>query len=99
MILTESIIDALSLISIGFQNVQPIYGNNGFTEEHLEILKNDRVKTVILAFDNDEAGKEATEKIKEKLLAEGFKVKIVFPPRITSLERIANRSIARRVIT
>jgi len=46
----------------------------------LQTLKDDRVKTVILAFDNDEAGINASEKIKEKLLEEGFKVKVIFPP-------------------
>jgi len=80
IILTECIIDCLSLIEIGFDNVQPIYGVNGFTDEHLQTLKDDRVKTVILAFDNDNAGINAGEKIKEKLLEEGFKVKIIIPP-------------------
>ncbi len=80
IILTESIIDALSLISLGFENTQSIYGTNGFTDEHLQMLKDDRVKTVILAFDNDEPGKAAAEKIKEKLVSEGFKVKVISPP-------------------
>ena len=85
LILTESIIDALSLIELGFQNVQPIYGTNGFTDEHLQTLKDDRVKTVILALDNDPStssgqagpGQKAAESIKEKLINEGFKVKIL----------------------
>lgn len=79
IILTESIIDALSLISLGFENTQGIYGTNGFTDEHLGALKDDRVKTVILAFDNDEAGRNASLKLKEKLLPEGFTVKVVSP--------------------
>ena len=79
IILTESIIDCLSLIETGFENVQPIYGTNGFTGEHLQTLKADRVKTVILALDNDEAGTFAGEKLKESLINEGFKVKIVSP--------------------
>ena len=61
IILTEGIIDALSLIALGLENVQACYGVNGFTEEHLEILKADRVKTVIIAFDNDEPGRKASE--------------------------------------
>ena len=85
LILTECIIDALSLIELGFQNVQPIYGTNGFTDEHLQTLKDDRVKTVILALDNDPStssgqagpGQKAAESIKEKLINEGFKVKIL----------------------
>jgi DNA primase catalytic core len=77
IVLTESIIDALSLIETGLENIQPIYGTNGFTDEHLEILKADRVKTVILALDNDEAGQKATETLKERLIIEGFKVKLL----------------------
>lgn len=77
IILTESIIDALSLIELDVQNVQPIYGVNGFTDEHLQILKDDRVKTITIAFDNDEAGKTASVNLKEKLLSEGFAVKVI----------------------
>jgi DNA primase catalytic core len=80
IILTESIIDALSLVKLGFENTQSLYGTNGFTEEHLQILKDDRVKTVVLALDNDEAGRTASEKIREKLLSEGFAVKEIVPP-------------------
>ena len=79
IILTECIIDCMSLIEIGFENVQSIYGTNGFTGEHLQTLKADRVKTVILALDNDEPGQIASEKLKESLINEGFKVKIVSP--------------------
>jgi DNA primase len=80
IILTESIIDALSLIQLGIQNVQACYGTNGFTEEHLAILKDDRVKTVLIGFDNDQAGRTAAEKLKDKLVQEDFTVKVVFPP-------------------
>lgn len=79
IILTESIFDALSLIKLGFDNTQSIYGTNGFTEEHLKQLKDDRVKTVILALDNDEAGRSAAAKLKEKLSGEGFAVKEIYP--------------------
>lgn len=79
IILTESILDALSLIALGLENVQSLYGTNGLTEEHLEVLKADRVKTVILALDNDEAGRKASGALKEQLLEEGFAVKVIFP--------------------
>ena len=79
IILTECIIDALSLIETGLENVQSIYGTNGFTEEHLQTLKADRVKTVILALDNDEPGQKAVEKHKERLIGENFRVKILLP--------------------
>lgn len=85
IILTESIIDALSLIEIGIENVQSIYGTNGFTDEHLQILKDDRVKTVVIAFDADEAGNSASMKLAERLLSEGFSVKTITPPVVPNL--------------
>ncbi len=80
LILTESILDGLSLISLGIENVLPLYGTNGFTHAHLEALKANRVKTVTLALDNDEPGRKACEKLKAVLLAEGFAVKALVSP-------------------
>ena len=79
IILTECIIDALSLIALGLENVQACYGVHGFTDEHLQILKADRVKTAIVAFDNDEPGRKASEELADRLAAEGFSVKRIFP--------------------
>jgi DNA primase len=58
IILTESVIDALSLVQIGVENVVPLYGTSGFTAEHLEALRAERVQSVVLALDNDEPGPE-----------------------------------------
>ena len=80
IILTESILDALSLISLSFENVQSLYGTNGLTDEHLSLLKADRVRTVILALDSDEAGSKASEKLQNRLTGEGFSVKLITPP-------------------
>jgi DNA primase catalytic core len=80
VILSESILDGLSLLLLGSENVLPLYGTNGFTAHHLAALKSNRVKTVVLALDNDEPGRRATEKLKAELLREGFTVKVVFPP-------------------
>lgn len=85
IILAESIIDAMSLISLGFENTQSIYGINGFTGEHLNILKDDRVKNVVLAFDSDEPGRNASLKLKEQLIFEGFAVKVVIPPDVPNM--------------
>jgi DNA primase len=81
IILTESIIDALSLIQLGLVNVQPSYGTNGFTEEHLKLLKDNLVKTIVIGFDEDEAGRKASENLKSQLVVEGFKVKVISPPQ------------------
>jgi len=80
IILTESILDALSLIQLGIENVIPCYGAGGFTDEHLSLLKNERVKMIVIAFDTDIAGRKASGKLSEKLIGEGFEVKVIEPP-------------------
>ena len=69
ILLTESIIDALTLYDQGFKNVVPIYGVNGLTEDHL-LLFNRRIREAYLVFDADEAGRKgATDtalQLKEK---------------------------------
>ncbi len=72
LILTESIIDALTLYDQGFKNVMPIYGVNGLLEEHLLLFAR-KIKTAYLVFDADEAGKQAAAavalRLKEKQIA------------------------------
>ena len=80
IIFCESIMDCLSLITMGFENVQPLYGVGTLTEEHISILKDDRVKTIVLGFDNDDAGRSGCEKHKKTLLDAGFSVKVIIPP-------------------
>jgi DNA primase len=66
IILTESIIDALTLYDQGFKNVVPVYGVNGLIDDHLSLF-NRRVKEVYLVFDADEAGRNATEAVSLRL--------------------------------
>lgn len=67
IILTESIIDALALYANGFKNVIPLYGTNGWSESHTELLKHHPVEHVYICFDNDEAGMNAGFAVKEKI--------------------------------
>jgi len=60
--LTESIIDALTLYDQGFKNVMPIYGVNGFLDDHLSFF-NRKVKETYLVFDADDAGRKAAESV------------------------------------
>jgi hypothetical protein len=46
----------------------------------LSILKEHRVKEVVTAFDNDEAGIKGTEKLREKLISNDFAVRTIYPP-------------------
>lgn len=67
IILTESIIDALSFIQCGYLNAIPIYGANGYIQDHAEFFKRFGTKKVTLALDPDETGKKAAAAIAEKL--------------------------------
>lgn len=67
LILTESIIDAASLLQIDEiiekYSVLACYGTNGLNEEiQNAILDLKELEEIIFAFDNDEAGKEAVKK-------------------------------------
>ncbi len=71
LILTESIIDALTLYDRGFKNVMPIYGVNGLLEEHLSLF-NRNIKEAYLAFDADEAGRQAAKAVASRLKEKGI---------------------------
>ena len=66
IILTESIIDGLTLYAQGFKNVVPVYGVNGLTEDHLALFSR-KTKEIFLAFDNDQAGTDGMAKVEKQL--------------------------------
>ena len=66
IILTESIIDALSLYDQGFKNVVPVYGINGLIDDHI-ILFNHKIKESYILFDADESGKKGAEAVSLRL--------------------------------
>jgi DNA-binding transcriptional ArsR family regulator len=83
VILTESVLDALSFHQVGIFTAIPIYGTNGFTADHLDLLKREGVRRVILALDGDTAGRKATAALKEKLASLGIAVRVMpYPPGV-----------------
>ena len=83
VVLTESVLDALSFHQAGVATAIPIYGTNGFLADHLDLLKREGVRRAILALDSDEPGRKAAEALKEKLSAAGLAVRIAsFPAGI-----------------
>ena len=82
LILTESIIDAVTLYNAGFKDVIPCYGVNGFTRDMLDLLTRSQVKEVYICFDRDDAGKEGAEKIAAQLKEKGIEPYIVQLPAI-----------------
>ena len=84
IVLTESVLDALSFHQAGVATAIPIYGTHGFlVSDHLDMLKREGVKRVILALDSDEPGRKAAAALKEKLTEAGIAVRIAsFPAGI-----------------
>jgi len=60
VIVAESIIDAMSLVKHGFEAV-PIYGTQGFTDDHRAAIAAGRTELVVLCLNADEAGRAAVE--------------------------------------
>ncbi len=81
LILTEGIIDALTLHEAGYTNVLPIYGVNGLTEDHLTFIKQERVMQLTLCLDGDDAGRAAAPILAEKLKSTGATVTAVQMPK------------------
>ncbi|HPT12783.1 MAG TPA: CHC2 zinc finger domain-containing protein, partial [Bacteroidales bacterium] len=74
LILTECIIDCETLLqqeSIKNEfSVMALYGTNGFTPEHSEVIKNlPELNEVVLFFDGDESGREAITRTTDKVKA------------------------------
>jgi DNA primase len=72
LILTESVIDAATLIPVKLLNtyysILALYGTNGLTGEHTEAIQQlPKLKEIILFFDGDEAGRKASEKYSKEL--------------------------------
>ncbi|HCT85662.1 MAG TPA: hypothetical protein DF296_10750 [Candidatus Margulisbacteria bacterium] len=74
VIITESIIDALSFLQRGIKNVLPIYGTNGFTDDHNIFLNRLETPEIIIALDGDEQGQKAAIALKKLLHKE-----LIFP--------------------
>lgn len=68
LVLTESVIDAATLVQHTDYQVLALYGTNGFTKEHGQVIRNmQELREVILFFDGDKAGRAAVQKISERI--------------------------------
>jgi hypothetical protein len=80
IILTEALIDAMSVWCAGYRNVTAAYGVEGFTEDHLAALRRHDVRRVLIAFDRDLAGDRGAAKVAQMLMAAGVEAyRIEFP--------------------
>jgi DNA primase len=67
VLFTEAIFDALSLWQAGHRAAVPLYGKNGWTEHHDKLVSETSAREILLALDNDEAGRRATAELKAKI--------------------------------
>ena len=72
IILTESIIDAITLYGAGFENVIPCYGVNGLTQGHIDLFKKHQIERVHICFDWDAAGQRGMEQVSRRLMSIGI---------------------------
>lgn len=80
IILCEALIDAMTFWCAGFTNVTAAYGVEGFTDDHLAAFKQYGTLRVLIAYDRDEAGDRAADKLAERLIAGGIEcLRVLFP--------------------
>lgn len=72
VIVTESLIDALTLWCAGFRHVTASFGTEGFTTDHAQAFAEHNTRRVLIGYDNDGAGNAAATKLAAVLLAEGI---------------------------
>ncbi|WP_339057758.1 CHC2 zinc finger domain-containing protein [Candidatus Regiella endosymbiont of Tuberolachnus salignus] len=80
IILCEALIDALTFWCAGYRNVISSYGVQGFNSDHLAVLQSHGIKKVLIAYDRDEAGDTAAQKLAPELLERGIEAwRVQFP--------------------
>ncbi|MEW8048320.1 MAG: toprim domain-containing protein, partial [Candidatus Thiodiazotropha sp.] len=80
IILCESLIDAMTFWANGFRNVTTSYGTAGFTNELLARLVENGVEKVLIAYDRDQAGNLAADKLAKRLNENGMDAyRVLFP--------------------
>ena len=80
IILCEALIDALTFWCAGYRHVTASYGVNGFTDDHRAAFKKYGTQRIYIAYDRDDAGERAAEKLAEELLAMGIECfRVQFP--------------------
>ncbi len=80
VIVCEALIDALTFWCAGYRNVTAAYGVEGFTDDHFAAFKRHGTERILIAYDRDDAGEKAAERLASHLMAEGIEAwRIQFP--------------------
>ena len=99
VILTGSLIDALTLWCAGFRNVTASYGIKGFTKDHMATFRSGSTQRVLIAYDRSSAGDEAAVNLAKALNAEGLDCfRIHFPKGMDANEYACQASDASEAL-
>jgi DNA primase len=71
IILCEALLDALTFWCAGYRNVTAAYGVEGITPDHWKAFERYGTERVLIAYDRDEAGEKAAEKLASQLTERG----------------------------
>ncbi|MEO6326069.1 MAG: toprim domain-containing protein [Thermoanaerobaculia bacterium] len=77
LLVVESVIDAASLVEAGVGNAIPLYGVNGFSDDHRELVRRFGVTSVVVALDADETGRRATPHVASAFAELGVAVRVI----------------------
>jgi DNA primase len=83
IIIVEGEFSWLSLIALGYENTIGNRGTNGLAPEHVKLLQQEkeidpeRCQTIYLCFDSDGPGQKALAITGERLVREGFDVRVI----------------------
>jgi len=73
VVITESVLDALSFWRAGVANVSCVYGAQGMPRDFGDVLLAAGVREISFCLDTDKAGKEATKRFSVSLSERGFR--------------------------
>ncbi len=80
VIVCEALIDALTFWCAGYRHVMAAYGVNGFTADHWAALRRHGTQRVWIAYDRDDAGNTAADKLGVELREAGIETwRVLFP--------------------
>ncbi len=80
IILTESVLDSLTLIQNDIFNTIPCYGTNGLTDDHITLFRQHTPEQIYICFDNDDSGNRGRKAVTARLEKQGFGVTPVTLP-------------------
>lgn len=99
LIVCEAAFDALAFWCAGFRNVTWTYGVEGFTAEHLAALKAYATEKVFIAYDADDAGNRAAERLALQLTTAGIDAyRVDFPKGMDASEYAAKMTPAAKAL-